>query len=148
MCLVFSVVLFSTSKIIHLLRFKLFLTIFKCIYVSFFYINCLQNPNTYVLLSIKKYFLSWNQKYTCVLFCFSFLEILASCILTFSSCGCKRGITCRSQGSYWPLWPQCHLGSVENNNPRHSLSARASASVSRTMFIHPHWIPFHRSSVA
>lgn len=87
----------------------------------FFYINCLQNPNTYVLLSIKKYFLSWNQKYTCVLFCFSFLEILASCILTFSGCGCKRGITCRSQGSYWPLWPQCHLGSVENNNPRRSL---------------------------
>lgn len=34
---VFSVsIFFSRSKIIYLLRFKLFLTIFKCIYVSFF----------------------------------------------------------------------------------------------------------------
>lgn len=40
----FCVLLFpiATSEIIHLLQFKLFLTIFNCIYVSFFYINYLQ----------------------------------------------------------------------------------------------------------
>lgn len=76
---------FATSKIIHLLQFKLFLMIFKCIYVSFFTFNYLQNLNTYVLLSIKKVFF-WSQNCTC--FLFSFLEILAkpSWILTFSSC--------------------------------------------------------------
>lgn len=76
-----------------------------------------------------KCFPLWNKKYTSVLpfpphpplsFFYTFLEMLSS-ILTFSSC--KRGITCRSQGSHWPLWPQCHLGSVENNNPRRSFCA-------------------------
>lgn len=39
---------FATSKIIHLLQFKLFLMIFKCIYVSFFTLTICK-LNTYVL---------------------------------------------------------------------------------------------------
>lgn len=77
---------FPRSKIIYLLRFKLFLTIFKCIYVSFFYINCWQIRITHVLLSIKKNGVSFveHEVHVCAFFS-PFLEILTSCILTFSS---------------------------------------------------------------
>lgn len=74
--------------------------------------------HTNVLLLIKTIF--WKQIY--MFFVFSFLEILSrhSLNVTFSSCS-KRAVTCRSQGSCWPLWPQCHLRAEENNNPHHSL---------------------------
>lgn len=139
-------VFFATSKIIHLLQFKLFLTIFKCIYVSFFYLNYLQNLNTYVLLSIKSFFF-FGARTTRVFF-FSFLEILAkpSCILTFSSCGCKEESRADHRG-HVGLCGLSAISELKRTIILCALSAQASASVSRTMFIHPKRIPFHQFSV-
>ena len=138
----FCVLLFpnATSEIIHLLQFKLFLTIFNCIYVSFlYYITiCKADHIQYVLLSIKTEpcFLGAGARV------FWFLEILAkpSSFLTFSSCGCKRGVTCGSQGSRWPLWPRSHLWAGENNNPERSLHEDLPPSAGTCSFIHTGWL--------
>lgn len=62
----------ATSEIVHLLQFKLFLTIFNCIYVSFFIVT-FANLNTYVLLSIKT-ILFFGSRHACVLISGNFSE--------------------------------------------------------------------------
>lgn len=106
-----------------------------------FYLNYLLNLNTYVLLSIKSIFLFWRQ--TCTLF--SFLEILAkpSWFLTFSTRSCKA----ESRADHRGHVGLCGLSAISELKRTIILSARASASVSRTMFIHPNRFPFHRFSV-
>lgn len=66
-----------------------------------------------------------------------FLEILVkpSCFPTFGTCGCKRGVTCRSQGSCWPLWPRSHLWAGENNNPERSVHEALPPSAGTCSFI-------------
>lgn len=110
-----------------------------------FYLNYLQNLNTYVLLSIKSIFFGAR---TARVFLVSFLEILAepSWFLTFSSCSCKE----ESRADHRGHVGLCGLGAISELKRTiilNALSAQASASVSRTMFIHPSGLSFHRFSV-
>lgn len=107
-----------------------------------FYLNCLQNLNTYVLLSIKSIF--FGARTACV-FPVSFLEILAepSWFLTFSSCSCKE----ESRADHRGRVGLSAISELKRTIILSALSAQASASVSRTMFIHPSGFSFHRFSV-
>lgn len=107
------------------------------------YLNYLQNLNTYVLLSIKSCFFGARTARV-----FSFLEILAkpSWILTFSSCSCKEESRADHRG-HVGLYGLTAISELKRTIILSALSALASASVSRTMFIHPNRFPFHRFSV-
>lgn len=109
----------------------------------FFYLNYLQNLNTYILLLIKSIF-SESDLHVCS---FSFLEILVepSCILTFSSDGCKEESRADHRG-HVGLCGLSAISELKRTIILAALTALASASVSRTMLIHPNRIPFHQFS--
>lgn len=140
---------FSRSKIIYLLRFKLFLTIFKCIYVSFFLLYLFADSD-YICIAVNKKSFSFveHKVHACSFFFFSPIsgnanklhsDLWQFAVVKEESRADHRGhIGLCGLSAISALWRTIILS---------ALSALASASVSRTMLIHPRWIPFHRSSV-